>query len=534
MGLWPHQIRGIAETQSALSRVDRVVLTSPTGGGKSRMIAPLIEWGREAFGPAVLLTPRKMLTEQLHATLTDHGIRHGVRAAGYSAFADDGADVQLCSIQTEIARKDKIKHMLPWKPAFVLADEAHLFTSSAYAGLLAAWGGKQVLVTATPLGMGGIADDIVVAGENRELRECGALLPAKVFAPDEPEATAHVRKVKVSDAEALFAEPQWRQQVFGRVLDHWRKLNPDGRPTILFAPGIAESVWFVDEFEKNGIRAAHIDGEDTYLDGNTVESSKERRDEILDLVRRGEVQVLCNRFVFREGVDLPELYHLIFACPIGSLSSYLQAVGRVLRFHASLPGHVIVQDHGGNWWRHGSPNESRGDFWCEFWQVEESEASAVRHDRIRENKSESAEPIHCPECHATRRSGAYCGECGARANLRVRNVLQADGTLRPVKGRAIKPRKAEMRHDTVEAWERCYWRASKSKKAMTFGQARGLFFHEHRYWPPEGLPLMPKRERDWYRPVKNVPRRDLTAKEPRSAAEPVKSDGQQTLFVGAG
>ena len=58
--------------------------------------------------------------------------------------------------------------------------------------------------------------------------------------------------------------------MFGRVLDHWRKLNPDGRPTILFAPGVAESIWFVDEFARNGIRAAHIDGEDTYLDGETV------------------------------------------------------------------------------------------------------------------------------------------------------------------------------------------------------------------------------------------------------------------------
>ena len=516
------------ETIYALDRVDRVILTSPTGGGKSVMQTELIKWGREVLGQTILLTPRKMLTEQMHDTLVSAGVRHGVRAANFTQLADDDADVQLCSIQTEIARKDKIQHVLPWAPKLVIADEGHFYTSPKYAELLHRWvatGAKLVLVTATPLGMGALADELVVAGENSELRDCGALLPAKVYAPDEPEATAHVRKVKISDAEALFEVPEWRQQVFGRVLEHWRIYNPDRRPTILFAPGVKESIWFVDEFAKAGVRAAHIDGEDTYLDGENTRSSRDRRDYILDLVRKGEIQVLCNRFVFREGVDVPELYHLIFACPIGSLTSYVQSVGRVLRNHASLPGHVIVQDHGGNWWRHGSPNENRGDFWREFWQIDETEASAVRHDRLRENTSAESEPIHCPKCHAIRRSGPTCQQCGYRANLRVRNVLQADGALREVKGRALRPRKVELKNDTAKLWESCYWRAVKGKKALTFGQARGLFLKENGYLPPADLPLMPTRERDWYQPVKDVQRDDLVPKPRPEAVQKVSLFG---------
>jgi hypothetical protein len=29
--------------------------------------------------------------------------------------------------------------------------------------------------------------------------------------------------------------------VFGDVFQHWKRLNPDGKPTLLFAPGVAES-----------------------------------------------------------------------------------------------------------------------------------------------------------------------------------------------------------------------------------------------------------------------------------------------------
>lgn len=527
MKLWPHQSAGIADVQAALGRVDRVVLTSPTGGGKSVMQALLARWAVETYGNAVMLSPRKMLTEQLHDTLDRHGIAHGVRAAGYEALADADARVQLCSLQTEIARRGRLKHMLPFRPAFTMPDEGHLFTGGAAADLLGEWGGRQVLVTATPLGLAARADELVVAGETSDLRECGALVWADVYAPDEPDLV-QVRKVRVCDSEKLFKGDEYRQQVFGRVLDHWRRLNPDRRPTILFAPGIAESKWFVDQFAEHGVRAAHIDGEDTYLDGETVDSCRERRDAIVAEVKAGTVNVLCNRFVFREGVDIPELYHLIFACAVGSLSSYVQAVGRVLRNHPSLDGRVVVQDHGGNWWRHGSPNEDRGDFWREFWRVEESEASAIRHDRLRDNPSAEAEPIVCEKCGRVRRTGKTCGDCGHRFDRRVRNVIQADGTLRQVHGRALKPRVTLLKPDTAELWAKAVWQARRSKNGMSLSSARGLFKKTHGYYPPPDIPLMPKpgHEAAWYGAARDLRMSDLIPGRPTPAAR----DPQTTLF----
>ena len=95
-----------------------------------------------------------------------------------------------------------------------------------------------------------------------------------------------------------------------------------------------------------------------YIDGEEYASDPLKRAEVIDKLRAGDIKVICNRYVMREGIDIPELYHIILATPIGSLSSYVQVVGRALRNHPSLDK-VIVQDHAGNFWRHGSANANR-------------------------------------------------------------------------------------------------------------------------------------------------------------------------------
>src|SRR5262249_8275086 len=137
--------------------------------------------------------------------------------------------------------------------------------------------------TATPIGLGDLYDTLIIAGTNSELRECGALVPCYHYGPDEPDMR-HIRRVEVGKD---LTENQNRRAmmvtgIFGGVLESWRKLNPEEKPTILFAPGVRESVWFADQFRANGIRAAHIDGEDVYVDGKWVKSSREARADVLN------------------------------------------------------------------------------------------------------------------------------------------------------------------------------------------------------------------------------------------------------------
>jgi superfamily II DNA or RNA helicase len=362
------------------------------------------------------------------------------------------------------------------------------------------------MATATPVEVP-LADHLIVAGKNSELRDEGMHVWCDVYGPDEPEVV-HVKR----QASGELSEDEVRkvfkiQHVFGRILDHYNRLNPERKPAVLFAPGVEESLWCVDEFRKAGIRAAHIDCDDCYLgehdaDGQRVlySSSPERRKEILDGLTNGAVQIVCNRFILREGWDCPQLYHCILATVFGSITSYLQAVGRLLRAHPSLD-HVVLQDHGGNGWRHGSPNADRE------WDLTltNNMLAAMREQKIREKKE--PEPITCPQCFAQRLGGAKCHKCGFVCHGKNRYVVQVNGQLKQLTDDRLKPRKVSQKPDTEKLWLAEYYKARQTNK--TFRQARGNFIRLHGYTPPDSLPMMPRDELAWYQKVKDVPRNDL-------------------------
>ena len=119
----------------------------------------------------------------------------------------------------------------------------------------------------------------------------------------------------------------------------------------------------------------------------------------------GGVKITWNRFVMREGIDWPFLYHGILALTFGSLTACLQAGGRLLRqyFIDGLPqlDHVILQDHGGNYWRHDSLNCDRE------WSLEKTERQ-MREERYEAYRTKAArEPWVCQHCKTVNR-GVAC------------------------------------------------------------------------------------------------------------------------------
>lgn len=497
---WPQQQRAFDGVTSAIEGgAKRICLTSPTGSGKTRMMIDLIEWATERRWPVAQYTNRRMLLDQTKEVLESHGIQVGIRAAGFKPAILKA--VQLCMSQTEASQVLQKKRRELHRAGLVLIDEAHAQKGEQMQEIIrqhVEQGAIPVGVTATPLDIGDIYDELIVAGNMSDCRACGALIPAQTFAPDEPDLK-HIKQYAVGAdlSEGDNAKVMMRPGVFGRVLQHWEKLNPNRRPTLLFAPGVKESIWFAEQFREAGIRSAHIDGNDIWLDGEFYESNPELRAEIGKLSESGEVPVVCNRFVLREGIDWPWLYHAIFATVFGSLTSYLQSGGRLLRAYPGMDS-VIVQDHGGNWWRHGSLNADRE------WNLGLTNHRAVseRHERMRDKKD--PEPICCPKCHALRLSGRECPKCGFAYHGQSRMVVQVDGTLKPRKGDIFRARTVQERPNTEKVWERYFY--SQRKADHTFAQARAWFFHEEHYWPPKTLPLMPKHDGDWFCKISDVPR----------------------------
>jgi len=212
---------------------------------------------------------------------------------------------------------------------------------------------------------------------------------------------------------------------------------------------------------------------------------------------------VCNRFVLREGIDWPHIHHGIFATIFGSLTSYLQAGGRLLRAHPSMEN-VVVQDHGGNWWRHGSLNSDQQ------WDLEFDDriVSGMRENRLRQKQDQ--EPIVCPKCHACRLSGPKCWDCGYQHATKSRVVLQRDGSLREMNGDIFRKRRLlEPTESAKKEWCGRIHAIQRSKKptvqSMTFAQAEVSFARDHDWkYPPRDFPMMPVNEADWFRPVKEV------------------------------
>lgn len=499
--LWPTQRLGIDGTRRAIARGERrICVTSPTGGGKSRMMCELIEeWAREGL-KVVLYTNRRMLLDQLSKTLAAHGIWHGVRSAGYEDDRD--FPVQISSIQTEAARvlKGDKWHALH-DAQVVVVDEAHVNKGDTALTILSTHekaGAVIVGFTATPIDLGEVYTHLVVAGLNSDLRKAGALLPAIHYGPDEPDLR-HIKVVEGKDlTEAQATKAMMTPTIFGRVYERFLEFNPKQKPSIGFAPSVGAAKWFCEQFWDKGISCAAIDGKECWVDGKSFKTSGRLRDSILAGSKAGEYKIIWNRFVLREGIDCPWLAHGIFATVFGSLQSYLQSGGRLLRFHPSLDC-VTVQDHGGNWHRHGSLNSD----WA--WDLGRTSGMihGLRIDDFRAGKQR--EPRRCPRCSMIFNGiRCKCGYMPKPADIISRPVVQVDGSLKEMCGDIYQPRRLCKRNDVEEIWKRMYYRC-KSRGA-TFRQAEALFAMENYWgWPPRTLPLMPIEPVDFYFPVDQVP-----------------------------
>lgn len=495
---WPHQIQGVRRTKELLEAgAKRICFTSPTGGGKSRCMHRLLEMGR----PTVVYANRTMLIEQLARGMNDAGIPYGMQVSGYAPSVFE--NVQIASIQTVSQRFAKGK-MEPHAAELVIIDEWHNERSERCRTLVD-WhlerGAAVVGFTATPVGLSGMADELVQAGCNSELFRCKSLVPARTFAGAEIDMKAFKSKavgvLQLKDEVKEVLMPV----IFGNVVKWYRKINPDGRPSIMFAPGVDESRWLTEQMNKAGIPWSHIDGERISINGSDIPATRENRTLLMEASKSRRTLGISNRFVMREGIDATWLAHCIFACRFGSLSAYLQSGGRVLRAHPGLEG-VTVVDHGANYLRFDTLNVDR------HWELGDTDEELTKKREEQLRTKERSEPLVCPQCGKVREKGPECPSCHFVAKGRRRMVIQVDGTLREIYGDVYKPRRVNNSPESHKKWKACVYRCKA--KGMNFNQAKGLFLRETGTVPGPDFPMMPTQASDWGVPVASVPYERLT------------------------
>lgn len=364
----PHQKRAIATFWALYEQGKRkICVQAPCGAGKSMLstmiikdaIERLLGKSRNKKVHIAFLGHRRLLVSQTSRVFDEEQIEHGIQAAGMDR--DEGLPIQICSRDTLTSRHLRRKHKAPIPLIdLLIIDERHVNKSGEIVELEKQMRDKNpdlctLSLTATPVDIWNVCDDLIIAGTNSELRATvpPLHLPCKVFAPDMLDIRM-LKRNKVSgefeEAKSPWANAQYAPTIFGRVYPHWKALNPDQRPAILFAPSVASSMYFVDLFLAKGVPAAHIDGECIYTGEKNEDGSNkvnfttdiEEREKVFSGLKSGQYKVLCNRLVLADAIDLPWAYHLILATSFGSIATYLQAVGRIQRAHPSLPGHVCL------------------------------------------------------------------------------------------------------------------------------------------------------------------------------------------------
>jgi DNA repair protein RadD len=469
-GLWKHQQLGSDQLWASIEAgKKKICLTGATGSGKTKLAIHIIKEALRRDMKCVFHVNRKSLAEQTRKVFEANELHPGMRAASYDTDFDQ--PIQISMTPTEAARSLSVPPR--WnvhQAGIVFIDEAHSEKALRIQKLIEKYKQQNsnvviVGLTATPLDISHVYDDLIVAGIN-----CGAHLHCKGFSPTMPDILKMKRKqngeFKDNDVEKKMAP----HLVFGHILPHHRKLNPLLKPALVFAPSVAASITITDMYNAAGIKAAHICGKSIYY-GDKDSSGKpiildsgkiSLREKLFDQLRTGEIQVIVNKLVLEAGIDLPEVYHLVLATSFGSLTQFLQVGGRVVRNHSSLD-HVILQDHGANCLIHGSLNNDRE------WELGATAKQLAEKTIKDRQEGKEQEPIVCPKCGAMRLSGPSCFECGHQHTQSGIKILQEDGILRELKGPYIK-QKAKDNSAAVKNWMNLYFPCSKSKSphAMTW------------------------------------------------------------------
>jgi superfamily II DNA or RNA helicase len=486
------QERAYTQVENAIYQgpAKRIVLTAPTGFGKTRLAQMIVERLCQKNGwNWIMYQHRRSLMEQTRKSFEDRGIHVGCRASGYAYYEDLTAAGQLAMFQSEKAAIESGKR--PMHDAqIVLVDECHANKVGWSEELIRRHSDAGAIglgLSATPLGLGHLYERLEILCTNSELRKAGGILMADVFCPFEVDVT----DVEITETgefnQKQLGQKFAVQQVVGGVYDWWVKLNPLQLPTLLFSPGIRESYYFVDEFIKRGVVAAHIDGEDVYLGERDEEgepivyrSNKQMRETVRRKSESGEIKVVCNRFVMREGVDWPHLYHGILATAFGTEEGYVQAVGRILRAYPKYQ-RVLITDHGGNVWRPGlgSPNADRE------WLLEDSNKSRAQKAKAALESGEEKPALNCPNCHRPvnwkhwAANGNKCPWCAKQFKRSTRWVQQTSGQLMKLTGDAVKIKRKST--EAQKAWDSMYFPSFKSNKPVSssFTQLMNRFHKEN-------------------------------------------------------
>lgn len=449
----------------------RIIIQLPTGGGKSILFSKFISGANDKQKGVLFLVHRRELIKQASDHLSNEDVSHGIIMA--NVLPDKMQRTQLASVQTLWSRCFK-RGLIPVPNAeLVVIDECHHATSKTFEEILKYYNHALVIgVTATPTRqdgkpLGDYFEYMVLADDHdcgvRSLMDQGYLCEARYMVPSVPDLEGVM--VRRGDyVENQLSEVMDKAKLVGNIIEHYKKYAGN-RKAIVFAVNVAHSEHIVNEFNRAGIRAAHIDGKTKLI----------KREKIIEQYTNGEFQVLSNCEVFTEGFDMPDVDAVILARPTKSLRMYLQMVGRGLRTKPG-GGDCMILDHSGNVLRHGPVDQEHE------WSLDEEVKPRVeKKTEKKTEKGKKEKEYICGTCGAVFSGTSLCPLCGSELPRTAIDVDTARGELV-----GIEPKKKEKAEKWTMAQKREWW-SMFLEYARRKGYQRGWASHKYKekfkVWP---------------------------------------------------
>lgn len=450
--LRPHQQKGIDLVKASfLAGHRRIMLQLPTGGGKTRLAAEIIEGALRKGRRIAFTVPRIDLIDQTVESLWTDGIREiGVIQADHP-MTDSSKAVQVCSVQSLAARK------VP-EVDLVLVDEAHEHHKVMIKWMAEAEKTLFIGLSATPWskGLGKHYTDLLIAATTQELIDAEYLSPFKVFAPSAPDLSSV--KVRAGDYdEGQLSEAMSDGKLVADIVSTWCE-KAQGLPTIAFCVDRAHASRVQAEFLSVGIPWGYVD----------FRSSRLEVKRIGDQLRSGQLMGVSNVDKLTTGIDW-DIRCIINARPTKSEIRYVQGVGRGLRL-ANGKEFLTLLDH-------SNTTETLGF----VTDIHHNKLSLGKRKESSASEREKPLPKTCKACSHTYASGPACPECGHSNAMRC-GVDVVEGQL--VELTSAKKRK-KATEATMEEKARFFGelKAYARDRGFSPGWAANKYRERHSVWP---------------------------------------------------
>ena len=417
MKLRTYQTDTISKTADSFrQRKIAPLIVLPTGAGKTVIFSEIAKRAVQKNNNVLILVHRRELIKQASKKLADIQVPHGIIAAG---FKSSSHPIQVASVQTIVRRLKSTS----FKPALIIIDEAHHSVAGSWKKILDHFPqAKRIGVTATPCRLSGqglrvMFDDLILGPSVKALVNAGFLSPHKVFGAPQK---INFNKIKMRGGDSAtdqLAEEMIKADITGDAVQQYKK-HANGLPAIAFCVNVAHAEIVKAKFNDSGIKADIITGD---MDTND-------RDQVINGLSTGKIQVLVSIEVISEGFDLPAVSTAILLRKTASLGLYLQQVGRILRPQENKT--AIVLDHVGNTITHGFIDDPKD------WSLDSPKKS-------KKNQEKAPAVQTCKQCFATFKPQPTCPECGYFAPIKTRQITEEEGELIELKRTEVRLRQAE-------------------------------------------------------------------------------------------